>query len=171
MKGGNRGRLGDRLAIVPPCTSLAPSNRSSLEPCSNTGAGRRNPPTTEGHVRAPSQRCPCHRSATRSHPCPAPARFPVCRRNRPSVLGRPLPAETLGLCRSADAMLFGAVGDPKYDDPTAKVRPEQALLGLRGLPAGREDDRPRGASPRRARDAGPPGTEHHAVRPGDAPAR
>jgi 3-isopropylmalate dehydrogenase len=45
--------------------------------------------------------------------------------------GEPLPEVTLALCRSADAVLFGAVGDPKYDDPHAKVRPEQALLGLR----------------------------------------
>jgi 3-isopropylmalate dehydrogenase len=43
----------------------------------------------------------------------------------------PLPAATLALCRSAAAVLLGAVGDPKYDDPQAKVRPEQALLGLR----------------------------------------
>jgi 3-isopropylmalate dehydrogenase len=45
--------------------------------------------------------------------------------------GVPLPEETLALCQSSDAVLFGAVGDPKYDDPQAKVRPEQALLGLR----------------------------------------
>jgi 3-isopropylmalate dehydrogenase len=45
--------------------------------------------------------------------------------------GEPLPEATLALCRSAAAVLLGAVGDPKYDDPQAKVRPEQALLGLR----------------------------------------
>ncbi len=45
--------------------------------------------------------------------------------------GVPLPEETLVLCRSSDAVLFGAVGDPKYDDPEADLRPEQALLGLR----------------------------------------
>lgn len=45
--------------------------------------------------------------------------------------GEPLPETTMGLCRAADAVLFGAVGDPKYDDPLAKVRPEQALFGLR----------------------------------------
>ena len=45
--------------------------------------------------------------------------------------GEPLPESTLALSRAADAILFGAVGDPKYDDPRAKVRPEQALLGLR----------------------------------------
>ena len=45
--------------------------------------------------------------------------------------GEPLPEATLALCRSVDAVLFGAVGDPKYDDPKAKVRPEQAVLGLR----------------------------------------
>ncbi|MAX70678.1 MAG: 3-isopropylmalate dehydrogenase [Flavobacteriaceae bacterium] len=44
----------------------------------------------------------------------------------------PLPEETLDVCMSTDAILFGAIGDPKYDnDPTAKVRPEQGLLKLR----------------------------------------
>jgi 3-isopropylmalate dehydrogenase len=44
----------------------------------------------------------------------------------------PLPTETLELCRESDAILFGAIGDPKYDnDPTAKIRPEQGLLRLR----------------------------------------
>jgi len=44
----------------------------------------------------------------------------------------PLPDQTLDLCKSSDAILFGAIGDPKYDnDPTAKVRPEQGLLKLR----------------------------------------
>jgi 3-isopropylmalate dehydrogenase len=45
--------------------------------------------------------------------------------------GDPLPEATLALCRGSDAVLFGAVGDPRYDDPQAQVRPEQALLGLR----------------------------------------
>jgi 3-isopropylmalate dehydrogenase len=45
--------------------------------------------------------------------------------------GEPLPQATLDLCQASDAVLFGAVGDPKYDDPLTKVRPEQALLGLR----------------------------------------
>ena len=45
--------------------------------------------------------------------------------------GDPLPGDTLALCKAADAVLFGAVGDPKYDDPQARVRPEQALLRLR----------------------------------------
>jgi 3-isopropylmalate dehydrogenase len=46
--------------------------------------------------------------------------------------GTPLPEETLSLCEQSDAILFGAIGDPKYDnDPTAKVRPEQGLLKLR----------------------------------------
>jgi 3-isopropylmalate dehydrogenase len=46
--------------------------------------------------------------------------------------GIPLPKETLNLCKSSDAILFGAIGDPKYDnDPSAKVRPEQGLLELR----------------------------------------
>jgi len=46
--------------------------------------------------------------------------------------GKPLPAETLELCKSSDAVLFGAIGDPKYDNnPAAKVRPEQGLLAMR----------------------------------------
>lgn len=46
--------------------------------------------------------------------------------------GSPLPAETLELCMSSDAVLFGAIGDPKYDNnPAAKVRPEQGLLAMR----------------------------------------
>ena len=46
--------------------------------------------------------------------------------------GDPDPAETHALCMASDAVLFGAVGDPKYDnDPTAKVRPEQGLLAIR----------------------------------------
>src|SRR5688500_8400128 len=46
--------------------------------------------------------------------------------------GNPFPEETLKLCKKADAILFGAIGDPKYDnDPTAKIRPEQGLLAMR----------------------------------------
>lgn len=44
----------------------------------------------------------------------------------------PLPEGTLSLCKNSDAVLFGAIGHPKYDnDPNAKVRPEQGLLKLR----------------------------------------
>ncbi|HLZ72590.1 MAG TPA: isocitrate/isopropylmalate family dehydrogenase, partial [Dehalococcoidia bacterium] len=39
--------------------------------------------------------------------------------------------ETLALAKQSDAVLFGAVGGPKWDDPRAKVRPEQGLLALR----------------------------------------
>jgi len=46
--------------------------------------------------------------------------------------GNPLPEETLAICKASDAILFGAIGDPKYDNnPSAKVRPEQGLLKLR----------------------------------------
>ena len=46
--------------------------------------------------------------------------------------GNPLPDETIEACLKSDAILFGAIGHPKYDnDPTAKVRPEQGLLKLR----------------------------------------
>tara|TARA_R110001583_G_scaffold49099_1_gene153748 strand:+ start:8270 stop:9385 length:1116 start_codon:yes stop_codon:yes gene_type:complete len=46
--------------------------------------------------------------------------------------GNPLPEETLRICSEVDAILFGAIGDPKYDNnPSAKIRPEQGLLKLR----------------------------------------
>lgn len=47
-------------------------------------------------------------------------------------VGEPLPSKTLELCLKSDAILFGAIGDPKYDNnPSLKVRPEQGLLKLR----------------------------------------
>lgn len=47
-------------------------------------------------------------------------------------VGNPFPDETLRLCKQSDAVLFSAVGDPKYDlDPKAKIRPEQGLLAMR----------------------------------------
>ena len=45
--------------------------------------------------------------------------------------GHPLPDATLALARAADAILFGAVGDWKYDTLERSLRPEQAILGLR----------------------------------------
>ena len=46
--------------------------------------------------------------------------------------GNPFPDETFKLCMDSDAVLFGAIGDPKYDnDPKARVRPEQGLLAMR----------------------------------------
>ena len=46
--------------------------------------------------------------------------------------GDPYPDETHAICQAADAVLFGAIGDPKYDnDPKAPVRPEQGLLRMR----------------------------------------
>jgi 3-isopropylmalate dehydrogenase len=45
--------------------------------------------------------------------------------------GEPLPERTLTECRSAQAILLGAVGGPKWDDPRAKTRPEAGLLRLR----------------------------------------
>src|SRR5215510_5283727 len=45
--------------------------------------------------------------------------------------GDPLPASTLKIARAADAVLFGAVGDSKYDKLERAKRPEQAILGLR----------------------------------------
>lgn len=47
-------------------------------------------------------------------------------------VGNPFPDDTYNICKEADAVLFAAVGDPKFDnDPTAKVRPEQGLLAMR----------------------------------------
>ncbi len=48
-----------------------------------------------------------------------------------AALGHPLPASTLKLAQDADAILFGAVGDWKYDNLERHLRPEQAILGLR----------------------------------------
>lgn len=45
--------------------------------------------------------------------------------------GVPLPPNTLAAAKDSDAILLGAVGGPKWDNPKADVRPEQALLGLR----------------------------------------
>jgi len=48
------------------------------------------------------------------------------------LTGSAYPESTHKICMESDAVLFGAVGDPKYDnDPTAKVRPEQGLLAMR----------------------------------------
>jgi 3-isopropylmalate dehydrogenase len=46
--------------------------------------------------------------------------------------GVPIRPEDLEVCRASDAVLLGAVGGPKWDDPNAPVRPEQALFALRG---------------------------------------
>lgn len=45
--------------------------------------------------------------------------------------GVPLPQQTIDACNTASAIFLGAIGGPKWDDPTAKVRPEQGLLQLR----------------------------------------
>ncbi len=48
------------------------------------------------------------------------------------AVGEPYPDETHEICLNADAVLFGAIGHPKYDnDPSAKIRPEQGLLKMR----------------------------------------
>lgn len=48
------------------------------------------------------------------------------------AVGNPFPKETLKACQDADAVLFSAVGDPRFDNnPNAKVRPEQGLLAMR----------------------------------------
>lgn len=59
-------------------------------------------------------------------------KYGLCGADAIDKVGDPFPKETLDLCTEADAVLFSAVGDPKFDnDPTAKVRPEQGLLAMR----------------------------------------
>lgn len=59
-------------------------------------------------------------------------KYALCGADAIDKVGDPFPQETFEICRDADAVLFSAVGDPKFDnDPTAKVRPEQGLLAMR----------------------------------------
>ena len=44
-------------------------------------------------------------------------------------VGTPLPRKSLDIAKASDAILFGAVGGPKWDDPRAPHRPEDAILG------------------------------------------
>ena len=56
----------------------------------------------------------------------------LCGAHAIDEVGDPFPDETYKTCMDADAVLFAAVGDPRFDnDPTAKVRPEQGLLAMR----------------------------------------
>jgi len=56
----------------------------------------------------------------------------LCGAHAIDEVGDPFPEETFQTCKEADAVLFAAVGDPRFDnDPTAKVRPEQGLLAMR----------------------------------------
>lgn len=56
----------------------------------------------------------------------------ICGAHAIDEVGDPFPEKTFDICQKADAVLFAAVGDPKYDnDPTSKVRPEQGLLAMR----------------------------------------
>ena len=56
----------------------------------------------------------------------------LCGAHAMEVCGDPYPDSTHDICMQSDAVLFAAVGDPKYDnDPTAKVRPETGLLAMR----------------------------------------
>ena len=56
----------------------------------------------------------------------------ICGAHAIDVVGDPFPEDTFKTCQEADAVLFAAVGDPKYDnDPTSLVRPEQGLLAMR----------------------------------------
>ena len=56
----------------------------------------------------------------------------ICGADAIDKVGDPFPESTFQTCLEADAVLFAAVGHPKYDnDPTAPVRPEQGLLAMR----------------------------------------
>ena len=58
--------------------------------------------------------------------------YALCGADAIDKVGDPFPEATYEACRRADAVLFSAVGHPKFDnDPTAKVRPEQGLLAMR----------------------------------------
>ena len=58
--------------------------------------------------------------------------YAICGADAIDKVGDPFPEDTFQICMDADAVLFSAVGDPKFDnDPTAKVRPEQGLLAMR----------------------------------------
>lgn len=58
--------------------------------------------------------------------------YAICGAHAIDQIGDPFPEETYRVCKEADAVLFAAVGDLKFDnDPTAKVRPEQGLLAMR----------------------------------------
>jgi len=58
--------------------------------------------------------------------------YAICGADAIDKVGDPFPEETFQTCLRADAVLFSAVGDPKYDnDPTSKLRPEQGLLAMR----------------------------------------
>ena len=58
--------------------------------------------------------------------------YAICGADAIDKVGNPFPDETFEICKRADAVLFSAVGDPKYDNnPKATVRPEQGLLAMR----------------------------------------
>lgn len=58
--------------------------------------------------------------------------YALCGADAIDKVGDPFTDDTFTVCKNADAVLFAAVGDPKYDNnPTAKVRPEQGLLAMR----------------------------------------
>jgi 3-isopropylmalate dehydrogenase len=59
-------------------------------------------------------------------------KYAICGADAIDKVGDPFPEETFKTCMDSDAVLFSAVGDPKFDNnPTAKVRPEQGLLAMR----------------------------------------
>lgn len=59
-------------------------------------------------------------------------KYALCGADAIDKVGDPFPEETFNICKESDAVLFSAVGDPKFDNnPNAKVRPEQGLLAMR----------------------------------------
>lgn len=58
--------------------------------------------------------------------------YAICGADAIDKVGNPFPEETFRICKDADAVLFSAVGDLKYDnDPTSPIRPEQGLMAMR----------------------------------------
>ena len=58
--------------------------------------------------------------------------YAICGAHAIDEVGDPFPEQTYEICKQADAVLFSAVGDPKFDNnPKATVRPEQGLLAMR----------------------------------------
>ena len=74
--------------------------------------------------------------------------------------GLPIRDEDLAECGAADAILLGAVGGPKWSDPNATVRPEQALFSLRGGLGLFANLRPVSVQPALAASSPPAGAAH-----------
>ena len=100
---------------------LIPSEQRRLILHPGDGIGREIVAQAERVLRAVAERCG-HEFSFKTWPIGG---------NAIDDFGTPLPDDTLAACRDSNAILLGAVGGPKWDDPNAKTRPEIGLLGLR----------------------------------------